>query len=201
MSIDGKLTRPKGQGKWISSEKSRQDVQHLRAASDAILVGAQTARVDNPHLTVRQRRLRQQQPWRVVVSRSGQLPGKLRLFSDEYASRTLIYQNKTWNHLLKDLGRKGVCQLLVEGGAQVFRDLVRKQLINEVVLYIAPLNFSDHLEEADLIDASILLQLPLQDTRIQRLGPDLKIQGRVSSNLKSPTPTPNPKSSHVHRHR
>lgn len=184
LSIDGKLTRPKGQGSWLTGEQARKDVHQLRSECDAILIGAETARHDNPQLTVRTGKKIHLQPWRVVITRSGKLPKKLHLLSDEHASRTLIYQNKTWDHALKDLGKRGVTRLLVEGGSLVLRDLARKKRINEAVLYFAPLNFQGHPQQSKLVDASILLQLSLKETVMTKLGPDLKVQGLVSSNLK-----------------
>jgi len=182
LSVDGKLTRPKGQGVWLTGEKARRDVHKLRSHCDAILVGAGTARTDNPRLTVRTGGKSVKQPWRVVLTRSGKFPKPLHLLTDGHSSRTLIYQNKTWKQVLQDLGKKGVTRLLVEGGAGIFRDLAGKKLINEAVLYFAPLNFQGHSQQSKLVDASILLQLSLKETVITKLGPDLKVQGLVASN-------------------
>jgi diaminohydroxyphosphoribosylaminopyrimidine deaminase / 5-amino-6-(5-phosphoribosylamino)uracil reductase len=179
LSIDGKLTRPRNQGPWLSGEKSRQDVQLLRSRCDAILVGAETARLDNPHLTVRLGKKKTRQPWRIIMTRSGRLSPKLHLFQDAHAARTLVYQNNSWSAVLKDLGQRGVTSLLVEGGAEIFQDLVHKKYIHEVILYLTPLNFSGHKEESKLVDASILLQLELQETVLTSMASDLKIQGLV----------------------
>ena len=53
LSLDGRLTRPPGEGQWLSNAASRADAHRLRASVDAILVGAGTVRADNPRLTVR----------------------------------------------------------------------------------------------------------------------------------------------------
>src|SRR5205807_2710852 len=53
MSLDGRISRPSREGRWITSAATRRHAQRLRAESDAILVGAETIRTDNPHLTVR----------------------------------------------------------------------------------------------------------------------------------------------------
>jgi diaminohydroxyphosphoribosylaminopyrimidine deaminase/5-amino-6-(5-phosphoribosylamino)uracil reductase len=68
---------------------------------DAVLVGAETVRADNPRLTVRGVR-RARQPWRVVLTRSGQLPRQARVLSDKFAARTLIYKRKSLASVLKD---------------------------------------------------------------------------------------------------
>src|SRR5207244_9492947 len=94
MSLDGRLTRPPGEPGWITDRLARVHARELRARVDAVLVGADTVRVDNPRLTVRG--LRQaRQPWRIVLTRSGKLPRSAHLFSDRFASRTLICRGKS----------------------------------------------------------------------------------------------------------
>src|SRR5438067_7401621 len=79
MSLDGYLTRPPGETRWLTSESSRTDAQQLRTLVDAIIVGAETIRRDNPRLTVRKgpRRI---QPWRVILTKSGRLPRNANIF-------------------------------------------------------------------------------------------------------------------------
>src|SRR6516162_2886656 len=91
MSLDGRLTRTAGEPGWITDSSARRHARGLRERVDAVLVGAETVRVDNPRLTVRGTR-RARQPWRVVLTRSGNLPRPAHLFSDGFASRTLIYR-------------------------------------------------------------------------------------------------------------
>src|SRR5215210_6610852 len=73
MSLDGRITRPPHEGQWLTSKASRADAHELRARVDAILVGGETLRTDNPRLTVRDVP-GAKQPWRVILSRSGNLP-------------------------------------------------------------------------------------------------------------------------------
>src|SRR5438874_5392329 len=72
MSLDGRLTRPKKESRWLTSATARRHAQTLRAQSDAVLVGADTIRIDNPRLTVR-RASHHRQPARVVLTRSGKI--------------------------------------------------------------------------------------------------------------------------------
>jgi len=136
MTMDGYLVVP-GRS-WVTGEAARAEVQKLRAGCDAILVGAETLRKDNPKLTVRKGRVGEQ-PWRVVVTRSGKLPKGANLFRDRYKDRTLVYRRKKWSEVLKDLHRRGVSRLLVEGGAEVAEGLVKAGKVNEVVIYLAPI--------------------------------------------------------------
>ena len=136
MTLDGYLVVP-GRS-WVTGEPARAEVQKLRVGCDAILVGAETLRKDNPKLTVRKGRLGEQ-PWRVVVTRSGKLPKGTNLFRDRNKERTLVYRRKKWSEVLKDLHRRGVSRLLVEGGAEVAEGLVKAGKVNEVVIYLAPI--------------------------------------------------------------
>src|SRR6478672_6760876 len=106
-SLDGRITRPPDEPPWLSNQRSRRLVHYLRASSDAILVGAETVRRDNPRLTVRTK-TPGLQPWRVVVTRSGNLPENATLLNDGFRDRTLVYRGSAWLEVLKDLGVKGV---------------------------------------------------------------------------------------------
>jgi diaminohydroxyphosphoribosylaminopyrimidine deaminase / 5-amino-6-(5-phosphoribosylamino)uracil reductase len=137
-SIDGYATRPPGEPQWLSNNRSLRLVHRLRATVDAILVGAETVRRDDPRLTVRPM-TGGLQPWRVVVTRSGNLPPGAKLLTDENRERTIIYRDTAWSDLLKDLGIKGVTRLLVEGGGDVLGQFRDQNLIDEVWCFITPL--------------------------------------------------------------
>ncbi|MEM9400541.1 MAG: bifunctional diaminohydroxyphosphoribosylaminopyrimidine deaminase/5-amino-6-(5-phosphoribosylamino)uracil reductase RibD [Verrucomicrobiota bacterium] len=184
MSLDGKLTRPPRQGQWITGEKARWDVQKERALCDAILVGAETVRKDNPKLTLRNTKgvdlSINRQPWRVIVTKSGRLPKKAHVFTDAFKEKTIIYKNRKWSEALDDLGAKQVTRLMVEGGGKVVNHLAKLNGINEVILYYAPLVF-DKKESRGLVHADKLRDLQLSNTQLMRLGDDLKLTGIVKS--------------------
>ena len=138
MSLDGRLTRPPGEPRWITGFAARRDAQQLRARVDAILVGAETVRADNPQLTVRGVN-RARQPWRVVLTRSGNLPRSARLFSDRWAAHTLVYKRESLGHVLKDLGRRKVTYVLLEGGGDVLGQALDARLIDKVHFYLGPI--------------------------------------------------------------
>jgi diaminohydroxyphosphoribosylaminopyrimidine deaminase/5-amino-6-(5-phosphoribosylamino)uracil reductase len=105
---------------------------------DAVLVGAKTVRADNPRLTVRGLR-RARQPWRVVLTRSGQLPRQARILSDKFAAQTLIYKRKSLASVLKDLGKRCITSVLIEGGGEVLGEALDKRLIDKVQIYLGPI--------------------------------------------------------------
>ena len=132
------LTRPPNESRWLTSTKARQQVHQLRAQVDAILIGAETLRRDDPRLTVRTSR-KAKQPWRVVVSRSGKLPRTAKLFTDRHANRTLVYSRKWLREVIEDLGRKEITSVLIEGGGEVLGQALDERLIDKVQIYLAPL--------------------------------------------------------------
>jgi diaminohydroxyphosphoribosylaminopyrimidine deaminase / 5-amino-6-(5-phosphoribosylamino)uracil reductase len=138
MSLDGRLTRPAGEPRWITGSSARRNAHELRAQMDAILVGANTVRTDNPRLTVRGVRSARQ-PWRVVLTRSGKLSRGAHLFSDRFRSRTLIYQRKSLATVLKNLGKRGVTSVLIEGGGDVLGQALDAHLIDKLELYLGPI--------------------------------------------------------------
>jgi diaminohydroxyphosphoribosylaminopyrimidine deaminase/5-amino-6-(5-phosphoribosylamino)uracil reductase len=135
MTLDGSLAVP-GR-RWITGAEARAEVQNIRAGCDAILVGAETVRRDNPRLTVRSG-VGQGQPWRAVVTKSGVLPARAKIFTDAQRDRTVIYRNRAWESVLGDLYGRGVRRLLVEGGAKTAAGLIAAGKVNEVVLFFAP---------------------------------------------------------------
>jgi diaminohydroxyphosphoribosylaminopyrimidine deaminase/5-amino-6-(5-phosphoribosylamino)uracil reductase len=135
MSLDGRLTRPPGEFPWITGRSARRHARRLREHVDAIIVGAETVRVDNPRLTVRGVR-GTRQPWRVVLTRSNNLPRRARLFSDRLADRTLIFKRKSLTSVLKALGKRSVTSVLIEGGGDVLGQALDARLIDKVQIYL-----------------------------------------------------------------
>ncbi len=175
LSLDGRITRLPSEGPWLTSERSRADAHRLRARVDAILIGAGTLRADNPRLTVRGVR-HARQPWRVVLTRSGELPAQAHLFTDEHRERTLVYRKRGLASVLRDLGGRGVTSVLVEGGAQILGDAFDRRLVDRVHFYIAPLL----LGGPKLAIAGTGAAAPaIANPEYRRLGDDLVLMGDV----------------------
>lgn len=155
ISIDGRIAHPSGRSQWISSEEAIRDAHLLRAASQAVMVGSKTALADNPRLTVRLEGVTRQ-PLRVVVDSKG-IVKEGHLF-DTTTSPTLIATTVKSDHplhihyeadrvplrqLLQDLAKRGVIQLLVEGGAELLSALLEEELVHELITYTGPHIFGD----------------------------------------------------------
>ena len=178
-SLDGRITRPPGESQWISNTRSRRMAQCLRSTVDAILVGAETVRRDNPRLTVRERP-RSVQPLRVVVTRSGNIPADASILTDQYRDRTIVFRATAWLDLLMDLGARGVTRLLVEGGGDVLGQLRDQQLIDELWCFISPcFTGGDKPSFAGVGVATMSDASRLDRIRYKRFGDDLLVTGQV----------------------
>ncbi len=124
-TLDGRTAAADGSSQWITGPEARTAVHQLRAESGAIVVGAGTARADDPALTVRH--VEGPDPRRVVL---GTAP-----------LRAKVHPCLEWHDspesLLDHLGAEGIVQVLVEGGASVAADFHRRRLIDRYVFHIA----------------------------------------------------------------
>ncbi|MEM7271546.1 MAG: bifunctional diaminohydroxyphosphoribosylaminopyrimidine deaminase/5-amino-6-(5-phosphoribosylamino)uracil reductase RibD [Actinomycetota bacterium] len=131
-TLDGRTAAPDGTSQWITGEAARADAHRLRAESDAILVGAGTVRDDDPRLTVRG-----------VIAPDGQpvrepLRVVLGTAPPEAAIHPCLEYSGPLPEVLDELGRRGVVQLMVEGGATVAGRFHHEGLVDHYVVYLAP---------------------------------------------------------------
>ena len=123
LTLEGRTVPAEGQ--WITGPEARADGHRLRAEHDAILVGANTVRVDDPQLTTRD--APGPDPQRVVL---GHAPAGARVHPSIEVSGDL-------NAVVRELAARGITSLLVEGGAQTARAFHDAGLVDEYVLYVA----------------------------------------------------------------
>ena len=131
-TLDGKVAAIDGTSQWITNEESRGDVQLLRSQSDAILVGTNTALVDNPHLIPRGHAKR---PTRIIFGEQ-EIPPTHKVFDDE--ARTILVKSKSIPELLDVVKYEGLNQILVEAGPTLGTALLRAGIIDELIIYQAP---------------------------------------------------------------
>jgi len=183
LSLDGRLTRPRGESPWLTGEAARADAQRLRAEVDAIVVGAETVRRDNPRLTLRGPGVRRgkAQPWRVVLTRGGNLPRRALLFTDAHADRTLVFENQPLQSVLRDLGKRGVVTVLIEGGGQVLGEAFQDGLVDEACFYFAPLLCGEAC--VPVLGASLPRSLALDSGATLKKLPDgnFRVRGRLGA--------------------
>jgi diaminohydroxyphosphoribosylaminopyrimidine deaminase/5-amino-6-(5-phosphoribosylamino)uracil reductase len=168
-TLDSKVAASDGTSQWITGPESREDVQELRAQSDAILIGTNTAIVDNPHLIPRGHVAR---PVRVICGEQ-EVPATNKVFDDE--ARTVLVKSKSIPELIKVLSDEGFNQVLVEAGPTLGSALMASGKIDELIVYQAPKmlgagkEFVSHLGISTLDD-----HLKLELIGVQPFGSDIK---------------------------
>jgi diaminohydroxyphosphoribosylaminopyrimidine deaminase/5-amino-6-(5-phosphoribosylamino)uracil reductase len=196
MSLDGRTALATGGQTWISGEASRADVQTLRARSSAVLTGAGTVRSDNPQLNVRlDYGPWVRQPLRVVLDTMLTTPRAAKIFSD---TGTLIFAaaeaplgafkdlqvervpraegGLDLDAVMQNLTAREINEVLLECGPTLAGAFVAKQLVDEMVLYVAPKLLGD--------DAAPLIRTGLGGMRVppsfefrdlRQLGDDVRL--------------------------
>lgn len=155
-SKDGFVARSDYSSKWISNARSRQLVHKWRAEEDAILVGKNTAKYDNPSLTVRD--WTGNNPLRLVIDSNLELPGNLHLFDQIVPTicYNILKSQKTDNlefvklkpgfelrEILEDLNSRKIQSLIVEGGSFVLNKFIEEGLWDEARIFTGPTEFGE----------------------------------------------------------
>jgi diaminohydroxyphosphoribosylaminopyrimidine deaminase/5-amino-6-(5-phosphoribosylamino)uracil reductase len=138
MTLDGKLATVTGESRWITSPAARDRSLALREEYDAILVGGGTVAADDPQLTRRLGWNHSISPWtRVVLDRDRRVPPEARVLTD--GARTILYEDDLpLDEILRDLHRRGVQSLLIEGGSIVHSAFIRERLWQKMIIFVAP---------------------------------------------------------------
>ena len=148
-SLDGRTATVTGESKWITSFRSRGAGHRLRAAVDAVGVGANTIRRDDPTLTAHGKG---KNPIRIVFAGRRALPKRAQVFDG--AAPTWVIRNaqgqRNLIRALRDLGRSGIRTLLVEGGPKLQNSFLEAGVVDEAIYFIAPMIIGTHkhLKEA-----------------------------------------------------
>ncbi len=176
MSVDGRIARRAGEGQWLTNPASRADAMELRGWADAILVGGGTVRQDDPALTVRgSAAAGKTQPWRVALTRSGDLPKSSQIFSDAWEERTLVWPGRSLPEVLAELGALGVVGLLIEGGGQVFAEAFAADLVDEFHVYLAPMICGTGKLAVDTLAFADGASVALRLASVEQLEGDVKL--------------------------
>jgi len=160
VTLDGRLAARGGDARWVSGELSRHEAHRMRDVADAILVGANTVRLDDPALTTRLPSGAGHDPKRVILDGRLTVPPDARALkgaivvatrdADEARARRLVKRGAEvvrlpgrhgrvdLRALLDELGKREILTLLVEGGGQVHGELMAAGLADEVALFVAP---------------------------------------------------------------
>ncbi|MDO8536513.1 MAG: bifunctional diaminohydroxyphosphoribosylaminopyrimidine deaminase/5-amino-6-(5-phosphoribosylamino)uracil reductase RibD [Candidatus Omnitrophota bacterium] len=183
-SLDGKIATRTGDSKWISSEDSRSYVQELRRMADAVMVGANTVRKDDPLLLSRSSRGKQ--PVRVIISGRSGLPSGAKVFTNSKKFPVIVarpdgHSGKKVNlkELLRRLAKRNITNILVEGGGELVAGLVKRGLVDRFLVFVAPKIIGGRnaktAVEGDGIE-NMKDALALKDISVRRFGDDILIE-------------------------
>jgi diaminohydroxyphosphoribosylaminopyrimidine deaminase/5-amino-6-(5-phosphoribosylamino)uracil reductase len=182
MSLDGRITRPPGEGQWLTGEAARADVQKLRASVDAILTSGATVRRDNPALTIRIPEWLEgrSQPWRVVFTdHPHTLSADAAIFTHPDSERTLLRPRHDLEATLRSLVREqGILSAMTEAGGIFSAALLEAGLIDEVAIYYAPLLTGGPTPA--LAGNGLPASIRLEEIQFQQLGQDLRLTAVIS---------------------
>lgn len=181
MSLDGRLTRPPGEGQWITSPAARRDAMRLRADVDAVMVGAGTVRADDPALNVRGIP-GAKQPLRVVWAPRGLPPRACQLMQAAKKGEAVILRQKSLRNALRDLAKRGVQRILLEGGGRTLGCVFDAGLVRELVFYMAPMLAGGSIPAvAGRGVGSLKNAVALSEINFERVGGCLKISGSIKN--------------------
>jgi diaminohydroxyphosphoribosylaminopyrimidine deaminase/5-amino-6-(5-phosphoribosylamino)uracil reductase len=201
-SLDGRIAAPGGESRWITGETARAEVQRMRASVAAVMIGAQTARVDNPSLLARTDPPPERQPARVVLSSRFDIPFESRLFADLSMSPLIIFgaaggsparqailegAGARIEHVaardggvdpgaaLERLAELGLGSVLVEGGGRLAAALIAANLVDRLEWMRAPIVLGgDSRPAVTALALARLADAPAwRRVALRELGPDL----------------------------
>lgn len=202
-TLDGRAAAPDGTSRWLTGTAARRRVHALRAEADAVLVGSGTVIADDPGLDVRHVRARGGQPRPVVLDARGRTPLDARVME---RGATVLTTDGAPEDRRRDLGRRAeiavlpagpdggvdlvaalahlhgadLQALLVEGGPTLAASFVREDLVDRLVLHVAPtLLGADALAVLDGIGVGTLRERSdWRIDRVRRMGPDIEVLAR-----------------------
>ena len=207
-TLDGRIASAAGKSRWITGEGARRRALALREEHDAVLVGAGTVIADDPRLTRRLGWNRATPHWRIVLDGRLRTPEDARIFRGP--GRTLVVTAVSAGHpkarrfakrgalvwslpsrsggrvdlarLLRELARRDVTSLIVEGGAETLGSFFLAGLVDRVAVFLAPRILGG--ARAPGAVGGVGFALPrtprLGDIRIETVGGDLLVSGRVT---------------------
>jgi diaminohydroxyphosphoribosylaminopyrimidine deaminase / 5-amino-6-(5-phosphoribosylamino)uracil reductase len=200
-SLDGCIATSMNQSKWITGEESRKNTHLLRQELDSILIGKNTAAIDNPSLTVR--RVKGRNPKKIIFDTNLELLLSLKVFNDESRSGTIVCcdeklktSRKADNlraagvqvlpvpvensklvvlETLKSLYKEfQVSSVLVEGGAGVFSSFLESGEVDELHIFQAPIIIGDGIHSFEKFHTSKLKNTPkFKMKSSKKTGPDI----------------------------
>ena len=205
-TLDGRIATKTGNSQWISSEALRKYVHRLRAVNDCIMVGVGTVIADDPQLTVRY--VRGKNPLRVVVDSKLRIPLRSSVLKDDSPQRTIVDTTSkarsrkvtsvknlgaevlvvkkdknggvSLRDLLRELGKRGIASVMVEGGSEIITSLLKANLVDKMIILTAPKIMGKGLEAiGDLGVCKIKDAIKFSSFKTMQKGDDFVFEGYI----------------------
>lgn len=204
-TLDGMIADKNHYSEWISSASSRKYVHSLRSKYDAVLIGARTAKIDDPKLTVRL--VEGRNPYRIILDSGLKLNCDLKLFKINDDKKTIlvtttenqlkgnkiekfkelgveiIFVKKNKNgridllSLMKKLSKKGVASILVEGGGKTFSSFIKQDLFDDILLFVSPKILGEGIKTfSELSYKNLKRALKLKIIKSDLIGEDILVK-------------------------
>jgi len=208
-TLDGQIATRTGDSKWVTGEESRKFVHFLRHASDAIMVGINTVKKDNPSLTTRLDDFDGRDPVRVILDGKLSIPhdaNVLRLksdsdiiivISDSIETKKKIDAKKLGariikaplkddlidlNYVMDQLGAAGISSLLIEGGSRVIASAFSSGIVDKVIIFVAPkiMGGNDGMPVCTGKGPTLMSEcIHVKDIHTRRFNNDIMIEGYI----------------------
>ncbi len=200
MTLDGKIATTTGHSAWITHPDSRHWVHTLRSHCDAILIGGNTVRQDNPHLTTHN--VSDHNPLRVILSRSLDLPTTAHLWDttrvptriytegqpnpavrqaiESQGVEILTLETLTPDAVMADLYDRGLSQVLWECGGTLAAAAIHDQSVQKIYAFIAPKIIGGTGAPSPIGDLGLLQMtkaIELEKVSLQSMAADFLIEG------------------------
>lgn len=210
VSLDGKIATRSGDSEWISSDESRKYVHYLRYTTDAIMAGANTVITDNPRLTCRYAGKggeARKQPLRVIIDARGRTSSVAQVFNESGKALLVLGESVSQEKksaysavgaelmelpdkdgsmdlekLMRKLGEREITSVLVEGGGILLGSLFDDDLVDKVIVFVAPIIIGGEAAKAAVAGNGvdkIKDALKLERINTERFGGDIMITGYI----------------------
>jgi diaminohydroxyphosphoribosylaminopyrimidine deaminase/5-amino-6-(5-phosphoribosylamino)uracil reductase len=202
MSLDGRIATRTGDSKYITGREARKFVHELRAEYDAVMVGSNTVLKDDPQLTVRL--TKGVNPVKIIIDSALKIPlsakvvknepNKLMVITSKKAPKAkikklhqqgvnvLLFDTKKGNidlkDLMKELGKREICSILIEGGAELNAEIIKAGVADKVLFFISPRFIGDGLGAlGDLGINQVDKSIKLKHLAYKQIGRDILVEG------------------------
>jgi diaminohydroxyphosphoribosylaminopyrimidine deaminase/5-amino-6-(5-phosphoribosylamino)uracil reductase len=207
-TLDAKISSGKYDKNKITSLESRKFVHKIRSENDAILVGCNTIKIDDPDLTIRH--ITGKQPYRVILNPEFDIDINSKVLTDEFSDKTiLIIHNEQYKKKLKKIkiliqrgirvyplkvnkggffplkyvlqliGKLNISSILVEGGSKIFSGFINDRLVDKVLIFISPKIFGKGIPSFDPEILGKNKVVYIKKNTLIRISNDFLLEGKV----------------------